>query len=150
MRRYAAIRLSFAVLLLEAWILLSFLQPYGLLRFLPLAGWFWAIAPISKVLKKRAPPILTQIAGWIAGICAFGIFFWQSRQLDRDGLDVPTTLCFGLLLVAWGLHSWQGIKDASDDTIDEVFEHCVGASSFKSRKTEQTDGGQMANHTELK
>lgn len=141
MRRYAAIRLCFAVLLMEAWILLTFLQPYGFLRFLPWAGWLWAITPIHKVRRRRSTPILTQIAGWIAGISAFGIFFWQSHQLDRDELDIPTALCFGVLFVAWGLHSWQEIKEASDETVDEVFGHRLGASSFNNQKAEHVVGG---------
>lgn len=142
MRRYAAIRLCFAVLLMEAWILLCFFQPYGFLRFLIWAGGFWAITPIHKVRNKRSTPILTQIAGWLAGICAFVIYGWQAYQLDGDKLDVPTTLCFGLLFVACGLHSWQGIKDASDETVDEVFGNCLGASSFNKQKTEQAGGHQ--------
>lgn len=136
MRRYAVIRLCFAVFLMEAWLLLTYLQPYGFWRFLPWAGCLWAIIPIHKVRSKRLIPISTRIAGWLAVICALGIFFWQSHLIDRDGLDIPTTFCFGLLFVAWGLQSWTWINEAPDQMIDEVFGSCVGAALLRNQNAE--------------
>ena len=136
MRKYAAFRILFTVLLMQLWVLLSYLHPSGVSRFLPWVGWLWAVAPLYKIRPKSHLPLSSRIAVGLAIIGISGIVIRLFQLLHRDHLDPFIALFFGLIAIAWGLHSWSWIIAATNRRLVEVFGSCLGAAAFQKANPE--------------
>lgn len=129
MRRYAKIRLFLAVLLPLVWILFTYLNPLNMWLFPALLTSALVMRPFNKIRNNQ--PILSRVALWIGGAAVLGMIFWMSHLLDQDQLDAPSSIFFGMIFLATGIHHWSCVCEASDQEVDEVFGNCLGSSRFK-------------------
>ncbi|TLD70798.1 hypothetical protein FEM03_10845 [Phragmitibacter flavus] len=109
---------------------MTYLEPYGFLRFVIWGAWIWACSPYQKLNSISKRPLAHRISVWILILSMFGLFFWQSHLLNRKELDWPTTAFFMAMALAWALHFWSKVTEASEDEVKEIFGYCIGTSYF--------------------